>query len=126
MDRKHIIEKRWKSGGLDCVVLIHPFGHRCGYVGIPKTHKLYKSNYESAPLNVHGGVTFGGGGKGSEYPIKSELWWFGFDCNHWGMDKPDPKFTPPEYSSQKRTGKVRTLAYCIKECNNMAKQLTKL
>jgi hypothetical protein len=33
-------------------------------------------------FDVHGGVTFAGGGNGSMYPIQSDLWWFGFDCAH--------------------------------------------
>ena len=35
-----------------------------------------------AYFQCHGGITYAGGGENSEYPIKSDLWWFGFDCGH--------------------------------------------
>ena len=39
-------------------------------------------------FNCHGGITYSNGGKNSNYPINSDLWWFGFDCGHCedGMD----------------------------------------
>lgn len=38
-------------------------------------------------FDVHGSLTYSGGGKNSKYPIESDLWWFGFDCAHWGDGK---------------------------------------
>ena len=35
-------------------------------------------------FNVHGGITYANEGKNSKYPIESDLWWFGFDCGHYG------------------------------------------
>ena len=32
-----------------------------------------------AYFQCHGGITYAGGGENSEYPIKSDLWWFGFE-----------------------------------------------
>lgn len=37
-----------------------------------------------AYFHCHGGITYSDGGDGSDYPIKSDLWWFGFDCGHAG------------------------------------------
>ena len=35
-----------------------------------------------AYFSCHGGITFADGGENSNYPIESDLWWFGFDCAH--------------------------------------------
>lgn len=35
-----------------------------------------------AYFSCHGGITFADGGENSNYPIESDLWWFGFDCGH--------------------------------------------
>ena len=36
-------------------------------------------------FDVHGGLTYSGGNE--KYPIESDLWWFGFDCAHYGDGK---------------------------------------
>lgn len=65
-------------------------------------------------INVHGGLTYSSTGDDPTYPVASlegaPLWWFGFDCNHWGDSK---------------TGidGGQTLEYCMQECELMAKQL---
>lgn len=33
-------------------------------------------------FNVHGGLTYSGDSSGN-YPVKSNLWWLGFDCGHY-------------------------------------------
>ena len=38
-------------------------------------------------FNVHGSITYTDGGKGSGYPVKSDLWWIGFDCGHYNDGK---------------------------------------
>jgi len=35
-------------------------------------------------FDVHGSLTYSGGGKDSKYPVESDLWWLGFDCCHSG------------------------------------------
>lgn len=57
-------------------------------------------------FDVHGGLTYSGGNK--QYPVEAELWWYGFDCNHFD-DNPI---------------KCNT-SYCIEECNSLAEQLAK-
>ena len=52
-------------------------------------------------FDVHGGITYSGGGLLSDYPVESNLWWFGYDCNHFDDDG-------------------ITLEYCIGECESLA------
>lgn len=40
------VEKDFEYKGLRCVVTFGDLGHRCGYVGIPKTHILYGKKYD--------------------------------------------------------------------------------
>lgn len=84
------VEREWESFGLKCaVVLQQEHGHRCGYVRVPPTHKLYGIDYNDLHFDVHGGLTFG-----DKEPCEHEDgvgWWFGFDCAHFGdaMFEPD-------------------------------------
>ena len=166
------VESKFKHNGLTCVVIMTEMGHRCGYVGVPNTHKLHGVDYtdkmdflktveaddittDNAGLgqflgamcgeykneslspvlyfNVHGGITFSGVGK--EYPIKSDLWWFGFDCAHYN-DASDPHKALEYGLITKETcegltsyaclsGVVRSLEYCKTECRGLADQLGK-
>lgn len=81
-------------------------------------------------FDVHGGITYSGGGADSKYPVKSDLWWFGFDCAHAGdrddvslMDEANLKihmgYPNLDY------GEVRTTEYCINECKNLSRQLSR-
>lgn len=54
-------------------------------------------------FDVHGGLTYSGGGYKSDYPVKSDLWWFGFDCTHLDVSQ--------------------SLDYMIEECERLAKQI---
>lgn len=63
-------------------------------------------------VDVHGGITYASSSATSDYPVESsELWWFGYDCGHYGDNK--------EIGGQ-------SLEYCIAECESMAKQLAEL
>ena len=72
-------------------------------------------------LHVHGGLTFSGDG-GGKYPVKVDTptWWFGYDCAHLG----DAREPWSEYSDIFGDGVVRTLEYCIGECESLAEQLS--
>lgn len=59
-------------------------------------------------VDVHGGITYSD--SDAQYPIPSELWWFGFDCAH--------------YDDKEEGG--RSLEYCIAECESMAAQLQRI
>ena len=41
MNDRYVVERQFKHMGYECVVTFGVSGHRCGYVGIPKTHSLY-------------------------------------------------------------------------------------
>ena len=66
-------------------------------------------------FDVHGGITYSGEG---DYPVPSDLWWFGFDCAHHG-DAPD--------LGSRRYGDCggvhRSLEYCEQQCESLAEQL---
>ncbi len=53
---------------------------------------------------VHGGVTYSDGD--GEYPVEAkDVWWFGFDCNH--------------YSDRDEEG-GKSLDFCVGECEKLA------
>lgn len=171
MNDRYIIEREFEHAGYKCVVIFQASGHRCGYVGIPKTHRLYGEDYGNyldikksdigdrevsgifplflaclddderikieAYFQCHGGITYSGGGKGSEYPIESDLWWFGFDCAHAG-DKKDYKTVYDKFPNERERVKrleeienmypieddvIRTEEYVADECKRLAEQL---
>jgi len=79
-------------------------------------------------FDVHGSITYSGG---DNYPVKSSRWWFGFDCNHFGDSKDwdiiSEKYKEPERKhSFYSEGTVRTLLYCEKECESLARQLKEI
>ena len=55
---KPVLEKRFNYKGHPCVVLFMPGAYRCGYVGIPKTHKLAKHGANLDSIRCHGGITY--------------------------------------------------------------------
>jgi hypothetical protein len=74
--------------GYEYKVLVHPFGHRCGYVRIPDGHPWHGKSYdELCHVDVHGGLTFSEQ-CGPDHPL-GEGYWIGFDCGHC-FDAPEP------------------------------------
>ena len=92
-------------------------------------------------FDVHGGITFADGGDGSDYPIKSDLWWLGFDCGHAG-DRIDyelsMKIFPEKAEKYKRLMQIdrevygepeerddviRSEEYVAEECKRLAEQI---
>lgn len=78
-----------------------------------------------------------GGGKGSHYPIDSDLWWFGFDCAHAGDGK-DLQLAYERFPNEREhifkmielekkfpilDEVVRTEGYVVAECRRLAEQL---
>lgn len=92
----------------------------------------YKSDEEEKKvrrsLNVlidcHGGLTFSGNGKDGEYPVQSDLWWFGFDCAHYRDAPIDPDAYA--YGYRHEEGEIRGLDYVEENCESIAKQLAQL
>lgn len=90
-----------------------------------------------AYFQCHGGITYSGGGKGSHYPIDSDLWWFGFDCAHAGDGK-DLQLAYERFPNEREhifkmielekkfpilDEVVRTEGYVVAECRRLAEQL---
>lgn len=158
---KFTVEKDWiTKAGFRAVVILGKRGSRCGYVGLPKEHRLYGASYsephpalsfpsdepvgkrgiislicaskESASpdivFDVHGSLTYSGGG--DKYPVKSNLWWFGYDCSHSGdapseeyCDSQRKKYPDKPFMWSGQDGVHRTLEYCESECESLAQQM---
>lgn len=74
-----------------------PCGYANGYVAVPPEHPYHGMDYDNVPVNIHGGLTFGGDAKritqnwkkhieflGEDTEIPDNYWIFGFDTLHWG------------------------------------------
>ena len=99
----------------------------CGYVGIPRDHRLYGLDHNDSrvetEVGVHGGLTF------SKTELTNAVHWFGFDCNH--MDD----FSPGMYLTLLGQGlswdgftagdphEYRTWEWVEKEITDLALQL---
>nr|DAR11116.1 MAG TPA: hypothetical protein [Bacteriophage sp.] len=89
-----------------------------------------------AYFQCHGGITYAGGGEHSSYPIESDLWWFGFDCEH-ARDKSDLDYAIQKFPSHRKEYElqkmveskypiddvIRTEEYVAEECKKLAEQL---
>ena len=138
--KNYRIESEFEHMGLKCVAIMTDMAHRCGYVGIKKNHVLYGKEYGNIGtyFDVHGGITYSGGGNRSKYPIESDLWWFGFDCAHWGDGK-DFETAKKLFSDDQEKldyigyfektyenlpdGDICTKEYVENECRHLAEQL---
>ena len=140
-------KKQWLDKDTDLPCLIHrsSSGALCGYVGVDKTHPLFKHEYSGLDIDVHGGLTYSEFCQETEDPSfgichlvsegeEDERWWFGFDCGHGGDLMPGFKAdmekiqNNPEYPFPKRTwsafdGEYRNIEYVTKEIQSLAKQL---
>jgi hypothetical protein len=139
------IESEFMHRNLDCKVVFHPLGFRCGYVGVPKTHKLYNlacsdevpvgatTKYIYEILEVHGGITYAGS------MFDDANWYFGFDCDHvfdtkdldksleYGlMDSKTYRFHKCLESRYTKGSVHRSLEYCIGQCSSLADQLARI
>ena len=135
----YVIEKVFEHSGLTCVVAFMRMGHRCGYVGVPRSNPYYGKDYgEIESPNCHWGLTYSSKGEKSAYPIVSDLWWFGFDCGHCD-DKSDwdlvEKYFPEqkEYARWAKSiysnfeyGEIRDIEYVTKNCKSLAERLVKV
>lgn len=140
----YFVEIKEKIGDIWLVTTAIDFGHRCGYVGIPKWHPYYKIILENDPeayFNVHGGITY------SDHELPAFVgddkianhFWLGFDCGHAG-DARDPSiFDKSQFEFQKqfikRTGmsalifegsEIRTAEYVYRECFSLVMEIVDL
>ena len=171
MNNRYIIEREFEHAGYKCVVIFGNMAHRCGYIGIPSNHPLFRKDYNDyleikksdigdrevsgifpllgafldederirieAYFQCHGGITFADGGENSNYPIESDLWWFGFDCAHCD-DAKELKLAYERFPNYRKILAmqieceerfhidgltIRTEEYVAAECKKLAEQL---
>jgi len=105
---------------------------REGSVGKRGVLDLLTLDYENPRVgdlfDVHGGITFSGGQP--DYPVQAELWWFGYDCAHAEdardlSEIPDPRLRRI-YERFPDGGEIRSLEYCVGECEGLAEHLSRL
>jgi hypothetical protein len=132
-----------EATGLACMAVRHPTsGHWCGYVGVAEGSPAFGLGYDEAnelaptdeddyrAFRVHGGLTFSDFCQEGEedtgichipQPGQPErVWWFGFDCAHWGDLCP---MYLARYRYSGHTGTYRSLEYVEQECASLADQL---
>jgi hypothetical protein len=110
--------KAFESYGYKCEIKRHPsLGHLCGYIHIPKSHKLWGKAYNElyemgVDIDIHGGLTFA--------DQDGDDWVFGFDCAHYG------DFVPQTATMAFGSEVYRDMTYVTKETESLAKQLQAL
>lgn len=115
--------------GYRCFIRRNPeLKHLCGYVELPKEHKLYGKDYINNEeifneIDVHGGVTYTGEirFKQQNYTIEYVV---GFDCGHAGDYSPYSWSTAISKALPYET--YKDIEYVTNECKNLAKQLKEL
>lgn len=132
--KRYEVEKDFEYRGFRCVVVFQSQGHRTGYVGLPKGHKYHGKEYNFIEdVDCHGGLTYSGG---DNYPVKSDLWWIGFDTAHC-YDGFDVAQALKYELIDQRTYEIRSadereflsndqpksLEYCINECKGIVNQV---
>lgn len=117
------VEKYWTTkAGLSAMVVVTNHGHRCGYVQVPKAYEGMDYLDFEPFVECHGGCTFANTHEGFEG------WWLGFDCAH-AWDSPDPELMEAEYRKRYEEhpwasgGEIRSLEYCVEQCESMANDL---
>lgn len=150
MLRNPVVEERFIYKGYPCVVLFMPAGFRAGYVGLPKTNKLYGQEYgKNACFGIacHGGITYG---RSYLYgQDDKDTWWIGFDCGHF-IDRIDLEQANKYFKYDEETKKIllslisvpplrdihstadgvpceiRTLDYVKENCKRIVEQIIEL
>lgn len=72
-------EREFVESGLQCCTRTMDYGHRCGYVALPKGHPLFGKGYNdvydvASGIEVDGGITFASG--------TDDMWVLGWDAAH--------------------------------------------
>ncbi len=63
------------------VIMRGPASVNC-YLGVPLSHPIAGQDYDSLPVECHGGLTFSRAGKEGYLP--TDMFWYGFDYAHGG------------------------------------------
>lgn len=95
-------------------------GIACGYVGLPRSHPYHGKRYDAInDIQVHGGLTFSGYGKG----WNDGLWYLGFDCGHaFDLDDLPTSLTAPPYVLKSK----RSDEFVREQTKRLAEQLSKI
>ena len=126
--KNYIVEFDRNYKGLRLIGIFGDRGYRCGYVGVPKENKYYGKDYmDMDVISCHGGITFSSSTENSTYPISSNLWWFGFDCIHYG-DGTDAElvekiFHKPIVDEMFECNYVISQSEVMSNCTSIARQL---
>lgn len=113
--------------GYRCYIMRHlELKHLCGYVKLPKEHKLYgETNVDNEfllNLDVHGGVTYAGELKPRYMEVDYAV---GFDCAHAGDYS--PYYLPfIGMNKIKEDETYKDIEYVTNQCKKLAKQLKEL
>lgn len=100
----------WFNDNYRCIIKrTVSLGSLCGYVDLPKDHKLYGKDYDNIDVNVHGGLTY------ADY-TSDDMWRIGFDCAH-AWDK------IPYDKDILNESIYRTFDYVTNEVNNLVEQI---
>lgn len=133
-DYLHFVDR---ATDMDCLVVRNHSGGLCGYVAVEEGHPLYGSDYSSADIDCHGGLTYASHCAGHICHVPRDgrpdhVWWLGFDCGHPG--DLTPAFTAKRYRDLGITdslntdfmgnpSRYRNINYVIGECQKIAQQL---
>jgi hypothetical protein len=121
-DEPYRVAWRDQTSAFQCLILRGNLGALCGYVRVPRGHRLHGKRYQRSVLRgveVHGGLTFSGciGGRRMKRGH-----WFGFDCAHWNDLVPGLAALGITFSEQ---ATYRTVSYVRDECAALAQQLAR-
>jgi hypothetical protein len=126
-----------EATGRPCLIHRGPSGALCGYVAVDPDHPHYKHSYDDLDVEVHGDLTYAalcqedvsdeseGICHVPEPGAPDDVWWFGFDCAHSGDLSPGHLHVYKKYGENYyfRDAEYRDIAYVVRECEKLAKQL---
>lgn len=124
------IVRDWMHGDVRCLVRRGRMSW-CGYVGLPSNHSKAGFSYDDMPLRCHGGLTF-------SQRLRGGWYFYGWDYAHFGdgntlfYEGPTSKEIEkvlegrPLFGAFFRMGKRWTIPEVEAECNDVAKQLSRL
>lgn len=141
---------------LPCLIVRGPAGSLCGYVGVDETHPYFGRPYSTwsdtefpgPDVSVHGGLTFAEACSPGEdeatgichvsQPGAAEhVWWFGFDCAHYGDFSPGMQYSLEQsfirkgepiadFAKRHTFETYKGVPYVMGECQDLAGQLANL
>lgn len=118
------IVKDWIEDGVRCLIMRGPASF-CAYLGVPTAHPLAGFDYDSLPLDCHGGLTFAAKGNGKNHP--DDWYWYGWDYAHAG-DRTTydlPRFsTERDWFDEEVEKEVELVLYDFKRLVRLAEKIT--